>query len=188
MSDTIMRQATLAADEPAFSTVLLASTGAASRFVLRGGDALAPALHAICALPLRINSASQNRDASALKLGPDEYLLIAHEGRADDASTTAVANQLETALAAVPHSLVDVSHRQAGIVVSGRFAADILSCFCPLDLATDAFPVGMATRTIFEKCEIVLWRRGEDDFHVEVWRSFAPYVLSLLEAARREQA
>lgn len=186
MADTIMRQATLAAHEAAFSTVLLASTGAASRFVLRGGDALAPALAEICALPPQINRASQDGGVAALKLGPDEYLLVADEGRADEASTAALAGRIEQALGAVPHSLVDVSHRQTGILVSGRFAADILSCFCPLDLALEAFPVGMATRTIFEKCEIVLWRREAETFHVEVWRSFAPYVLSLLETARRE--
>ena len=43
----------------------------------------------------------------------------------------------------------------------------------------------MATRTIFDKAEIVLWRRGEFAFHVEVWRSFAAYlVAALTEAAR----
>ena len=48
-----------------------------------------------------------------------------------------------------------------------------------------AFPVGMATRTLYDKAEIVLWRRGETTFHVEVWRSFAPHVAaSLAEAAR----
>ncbi len=43
----------------------------------------------------------------------------------------------------------------------------------------------MATRTIFDKAEIVLWRRAATTFHVEVWRSFAPYLAaSLAEAAR----
>ena len=48
-----------------------------------------------------------------------------------------------------------------------------------------AFPIGMATRTMFDKAEIVLWRRAATTFHVEVWRSFAPYLAgSLAEAAR----
>ena len=48
-----------------------------------------------------------------------------------------------------------------------------------------AFPVGFATRTLFDKAEIVLWRRAEATFHIEVWRSFAPYLAaSLAEAAR----
>lgn len=41
------------------------------------------------------------------------------------------------------------------------------------------------TRTIFEKAEVVLWR-GPDAFRVEVWRSFARYVLALLQAADRD--
>jgi hypothetical protein len=46
--------------------------------------------------------------------------------------------------------------------------------------------VGMVARTIFEKAEIVLFRSGEQAFRVEVWRSFAPYVLGLLQAADRD--
>ena len=43
----------------------------------------------------------------------------------------------------------------------------------------------MATRTLYDKAEIVLWRRAETRFHIEVWRSFAPHVAaSLGEAAK----
>jgi sarcosine oxidase subunit gamma len=38
----------------------------------------------------------------------------------------------------------------------------------------------MCTRTVFAKADIVLWRTGEQTFHVEVWRSFAGYVTGLL--------
>jgi sarcosine oxidase subunit gamma len=57
----------------------------------------------------------------------------------------------------------------------------MLNAGCPLDLDERAFPVGMATRTLFMKADIVLWRVAEQKFHIEVWRSFAPYVWSLLE-------
>ena len=56
----------------------------------------------------------------------------------------------------------------------------------PLDLDQAAFPVGMCTRTLFGKAEIVLWRKADDAFRVEVWRSFAPYVLGCLGEACRE--
>jgi sarcosine oxidase, subunit gamma len=83
------------------------------------------------------------------------------------------------------HSLVDVSHRQIGLVASGPGAARVLNAGCPLDLDLKAFPVGFATRTLFYKVEIVLWRRAETTFHVDVWRSFAPHLVgSLAEAAR----
>ena len=61
-----------------------------------------------------------------------------------------------------------------------------LSAGCPLDLSDGAFPVGMATRTMLAKCEIVLWRRDPQRYHVEIWRSFADYAANFLaEAARR---
>jgi sarcosine oxidase, subunit gamma len=83
------------------------------------------------------------------------------------------------------HSLVDVSHRQIGLVASGPAVARTLNAGCPLDLGLKAFPIGMATRTLFDKAEIVLWRRAGTTFHVEVWRSFAPWLAaSLAEAAR----
>jgi sarcosine oxidase subunit gamma len=59
---------------------------------------------------------------------------------------------------------------------------------CPLDLAESAFPVGMCTRTILGKAPILLSRPEPDVFHVDVWRSFAPYAWSLLDEARQEFA
>jgi sarcosine oxidase subunit gamma len=64
--------------------------------------------------------------------------------------------------------------------VSGPHAATILSGACPLDLDLSEFPVGMCTRTVLAKGDIVLWRTGEDSFHLEVWRSFSGYVTGLL--------
>ena len=85
-----------------------------------------------------------------------------------------------------PASIVDVSHRTIGIEISGSRAAWCLNGFCALDLAPHTFPVGMCTRTLFGKAEIVLWRTASTIFHIEVARSFAPYVWQCLEEARRE--
>jgi sarcosine oxidase, subunit gamma len=57
-----------------------------------------------------------------------------------------------------------------------------------LDLDLSAFPVGMCTRTVLAKAEIVLWRTSQDVFHVEVWRSFADYVSRFLAEVAREFA
>ena len=118
---------------------------------------------------------------AALWLGPDEWLLLAPGEEAD-----ALASLLEANLAGVAHSLVDVTHREIALEIEGARAARGLNAGCPLDLAERAFPVGMVTRTLLGKCEIVLWRRGPQRFHVEVWRSFADYAWDfLVEAARR---
>jgi sarcosine oxidase subunit gamma len=67
----------------------------------------------------------------------------------------------------------------------GSAVTDVLNAGCPLDLDAAEFPVGMCTRTVLAKSEIVLWRRGVDSFRLEVARSFTPYVRAfLMEAAR----
>jgi sarcosine oxidase, subunit gamma len=113
---------------------------------------------------------------ATLWLGPDEYLLIG----SDDGSRDGALAALENALAQVPHALVDISHRQFALEVSGPHATAILSAACPLDLDLGEFPVGMCTRTVLAKADIVLWRTRDDAFHIEVWRSFAGYVTGLL--------
>ena len=108
---------------------------------------------------------------TALWLGPDEWLLLAPPGTLDPAISVPGA------------AVVDIGHRQVGLVLEGPGAADALAAGCPLDLHPSAYPPGMCTRTVFGKAEIVLWRQGEARFHIEVWRSFAGYVHGLLEAA-----
>jgi sarcosine oxidase, subunit gamma len=167
---------------PAGPRLTLAEASAAARFILRGGEAARAACSAAfgAELPSKLGPAGEGERRGALWLGPDEWLLIA-----EGADAVTLRPEIEEALAATPHSLVDVSHRQIGIVASGPAAARALSAGCPLDLELNAFPRGMATRTIFDKAEIVLWRLEATTFHVEIWRSFAPYlVASLIEAAR----
>ena len=112
---------------------------------------------------------------SALRLGPDEWLLVADDERA-----------IECDLAGGAHSLVDVSHRNTAFLVTGPRAAEALEHGCPRDLSLDAFPVGACCRTVLGKCEIVLWRGKADAFRVEVWRSFAPYAMDFLAEACRD--
>ncbi len=95
-------------------------------------------------------------------------------------AAAAIADALERALADLPHALVDIGHRQFALEVRGPHAAAILSGACPLDLDLAKFPVGMCTRTVLAKADIVLWRTRDDAFHLEVWRSFGGYVAGLL--------
>jgi sarcosine oxidase subunit gamma len=118
---------------------------------------------------------------SALWMGPDEWLLLMPCTEA--AKTT---ERLITALSGLPHSLVDASHRNAGLEATGPRAATVLNAGCPLDLYPAAFPTGMCTRTVLAKAEIVLWRTGPQRFHVETWRSFADYVWRFLEQAAKD--
>jgi sarcosine oxidase subunit gamma len=154
----------------------------AARFILRGGEAVRVACGMVFGAepPSRLGPASEGAGRAALWLGPDEWLLIA-----DSADAADIGGVLESVLEGTAHSLVDVSHRQIGLIASGPAAARVLNAGCPLDIDLKSFPVGFATRTLFDKAEIVLWRRAAATFHVEVWASFAPYLVgSLAEAAR----
>ena len=115
---------------------------------------------------------------AALWVGPDERLLLTSVPDGDT-----MTEQLSAALTDLAHSLVDVSHRQVAFEITGPQARDLLNAGCPLDLHPASFPVGMCTRTLLGKCDIVLWRKGAGTFHVEVWRSFADYASRFLAEA-----
>ena len=151
------------------------------RWVLRGDGAVRAAAEAALGVPLpdapcRAGVAGER---AALWLGPDEWLLLAPAGEAG------LADRLGRALVAEPHSLVDVSHRQLALRVHGPHAATVLAAGCPLDLDARHFPLGMCTRTVLGKAEVVLWRTDAQAFRIEVWRSFAPYVAEFLVEASR---
>ena len=131
-------------------------------------------------IPAEACRALTREGRAALWLGPDEWLLIAPV-----AQGASVAEQLATALAGLPHSLVDVGHRQSGCELRGPAAATLLSAGCPLDLDERAFPVGMCTRTVLAKAEVVLWRTATETFRIEVARSFVAYVSEFLAEAGR---
>lgn len=155
----------------------------ATRLLLRGdSDVMAAALGAL-GLPFAPTAcrAVWQADLAALWLGPDERLLLARQGASGE-----LCDLMGEALEGRAHSLVEISHRQCALEVSGSQAAVLLNCGCPLDLDPGAFPVGMCTRTVLGKAEILLWRTAEHTFHLEVWRSFAPYVSKLLALAARE--
>jgi sarcosine oxidase subunit gamma len=122
-------------------------------------------------------------DRATLWLGPDEHLLW-QASRQPDLPIDA----LEQALSSHPHSLVEISHRQMALELTGPHAATILAGACPLDLDIEHFPVGMCTRTILAKADMILWRTSSEQFHVEIWRSFQNYAVALLEEIGLEYA
>ena len=127
--------------------------------------------------PERTSTAPRARASrAALRLGPDEWLLIGPDG---DGHPGARAGRC---------SLVDVGHRNVGLTVSGTLAAEVLSSGVMLDLDVAAFPVGMATRTLFTKAEIVLWRRAPTTSMSRSGAPSQPYLRAVLAEAAREYA
>ena len=147
-----------------------------TRFLFRGRDAARQAVAAALGItaPDALRAAS-NGSTDALWLGPDEWLLLGADPDAD----------LAEALSGIAHSLVDIGDRQLGFEASGANLLPVLNAGCPLDLSRAAFPVGMCTRTLLAKSEIVLWRRADNVFHIEVARSLAPYLSAYLAEVAR---
>lgn len=152
----------LAADSPGSAGVRLAALPPTARWIIRG-DTFDVGL-----VKPDVCGATVNGDRALLWLGPDEFLLLAPEGADGGKMAT------------------DISHRDTAIEVSGPHAAWAINAFCALDLHPSAFPVGMCTRTVLAKVQVILWRTDMHTFRVEVARSFAPYVWACLEEARRE--
>jgi sarcosine oxidase subunit gamma len=138
--------------------VTLAPAAPQVRLSLRAKDTglLATALGR--ALPDRIGTHAEG----IARLGPDEWYALLPEG-------TPVPDA-----AGQPVSVVDVSARAVGFTLMGPGAVAALMRGCPLDLGQ--FTPGRATRTLFETVEIQIWMLAPDAFHVEVWRSFAPWL------------
>ena len=175
------------ADTPRFRLV---DAPPLARFVFRAQDAaIAPASQAYgLGLPKEMNRGASHGERGkpgarvALHLGPDEWWLIVPEAEGPD-----VAFGLENALAGIPHSLVEVSHRQVGFVLEGEGAASLLNAGCPLDLSERAFPQGMATRTLFNRVGLMIWRIAPTMFRIEIDRTMAPYFVSSLAEAAKDQ-
>ena len=134
-------------------------------------------------LSSRINTAATAGSLSSLRLGPDEWLLLA-----DGDPSPVLHDLLSGRIEAKPYAAVDITDRLVGLEIAGPEVEDVLAAGCPLPLETQAFPVGRATRTLYAKAEIVLWRRAEQRFRIEVGRSFAPYLVGLLATVIRDEA
>jgi sarcosine oxidase, subunit gamma len=169
------------ADPGTTAGVSLRALPATAQFIFRGAAAaiVGAGTGFGVTLPETACRAAENSAKAALWLGPDEFLLLAP---ADD--EPAAEHAILAALRDIPHALVNVGHRNVALEVAGPRAARLLNAGCPLDLDEPAFPVGMCTRAVLAKAQIVLWRRTPDMFYLNVWRSYARYVWDFLVEAR----
>ena len=153
------------------------------KLVLRGaatvaglaGDALG------FALPDAVNRATSGDGCRALRLGPDEVVLLLDKDR-----KAATLEALAATLAGHHHALVDISARLVALEISGAPVRDTLAAACPLDLHPRAFGPDQATRSLFGKAEVILDCLAPARFRLLTNRSFAAYVRRLLAEAGRE--
>lgn len=161
----------------------VSSLGPATRYVLRVAPAVAARIGHAGAFDLTgaINSVRAEGVFLSARLGPDEWLLLGPDGEDEQ-----LARDVEQALSGEHYALVDISHRNVAVAVSGTSAAKVLNAGVPIDLDDAVFAPGSATRTVLGKAEIVLMRVGPEPlYRVECWRSFGEYVRAYLEEAAR---
>jgi len=132
------------------------------------------------ALDMPINRSVVTGTVVSSRLGPDEWLVSM-----PDNDVANIREGLTDAFSGIFHSIVDVSHRNFLISISGPQAPQIINSGCPLDLRDGAFSLDKVTRTVFGKVEIVLRRSSRDSYQIECWRSFAPYVHGFLTRVAR---
>lgn len=132
-------------------------------------------------LPTRVGQGAHKGNRSAWCMGPDEWLLHAPEDQQG-----AIVDAFAAIRDSAAHSLVVISDREIAYGLTGPRATELLTTGCPIDLRKIA--VGNAKRTVFDSAQVVLIRDGENDWRLEVWRSFAPHVEALLTTAHRELA
>ncbi len=190
----VRRIGVLEAFEPfsAGTQISIRALPAAARFALRLSPEIASSIRQLAGMDITrsINRASFSDDRIAARLGPDEWILIAPEPH-----HVAVLSQASAQLSPYHHALVDISHRNIAIEVSGGAVVDVINAGCPLDLNDDQFAPGHSTRTLLGKTEIILMRLSDtklaDDsssarYRIECWRSFGPYLQHFLVGAAQE--
>jgi len=143
------------------------------------GDAEAmAAVHQVLGvqLPLTPNTTTAGNDATAIWLGPDEWLLLAEP----DASGSLV-TELQTALAGHFASVVDISAGQTVIRLSGPPTLNVLARGCALDLHPSVFPPGACAQTLLARAQVLLIAVDDTPtIDIIVRRSFTPYVAAWL--------
>jgi sarcosine oxidase, subunit gamma len=158
MSDVMTRSDPVASTPFAGKGVTISLAPPMARYSLRARQAQALETLLKVKLPKSIGATAGGMAC----LGPDEWFLRA------DADTAIPTGE------GLPIAITNISERSVGLVVEGPGAAQLIMSGCPQDI--ERFAVGKASRTIFETVEIILIREAEERFHIEVWRSFAPWL------------
>ncbi|WP_028812034.1 sarcosine oxidase subunit gamma [Streptomyces flavidovirens] len=151
---------------------------------LQPGSAAAQAVEAALGLtlpgPLR---AGMSGDVKLLWMGPDEWLLVAPEGRQHD-----LVAQLRSAIGDEFATVTDVSAQRTTLALSGHLVREVLAQGCAIDLDPRVTPVGSCLTTVLAQAPITLVVRG--DAASSVWllvrSSFASYLATWLVDACTE--
>jgi len=126
-------------------------------------------------LPTEAGTSARAGDLSVLWLGPDEWLIIAAPGAAEQ-----VTGRLRSAFGTEYASVVDVSAQRTTLHLGGPRVRDVLAQGCALDLHPSRFPVGRCAQTMLAQAPVILLPLAADEYWLLVRASFARYLADWL--------
>jgi sarcosine oxidase, subunit gamma len=144
-----------------------------------GANAFGPAVAGVLGVTPAVepNTAATSGDISVLWLGPDEWLVTAPTEKGE------LVERLETALAGMHHSLIDVSHGRVVLELEGIQARTVLAQAMSLDLRPRVFGPGCCAQTPLARVPVILQQiDATPRFRIIVRASFAPYVTEWLQS------
>ncbi|MEU2422525.1 sarcosine oxidase subunit gamma family protein [Streptomyces sp. NPDC007851] len=152
---------------------------------VRPGSAAARAVETCLGVPLpgpvRAELAG---DVEVLWMGPDEWLLVAPDGRADD-----LLARLRSAVGDEFATVTDVSAQRTTLALSGHLVRAVLAQGCAVDLDPRVTPAGSCPTTLLAQAPVTLVVRDDaaaPDVRLLVRASFAAYLAAWLVDACTE--
>lgn len=134
------------------------------------------------AVPAKPNTVAANDDVSVLWLGPNEWLIVMHDGREQETMQA-----LCDALVGRHFAVTDVSDSRAVIGLSGPHARDVLMKGCSLDLHPRTFGPHQCAQSALARCHMLLHQIDDaPTYDIYIHRSFVDYVWRWLEDAAQE--
>ena len=140
-------------------------------------------------LPQAPNTTAEAGGLAVLWLGPDEWLVLRHDG--EPGAEAALAGTLRAALGDLHAAVTEVGESLACIHVAGPRAIDVIAKGCPLDLHPSLFGgPGHCAQSHLSKTAITLHQVGGGEhgpaFDLYTRRSFSDYLWRWLSDAARE--
>jgi sarcosine oxidase subunit gamma len=123
-------------------------------------------------LPVKANTVNGNGDTKILWLGPNEWWVVAPEGKTEELLAS-----LRQAFQGQHTAVTDVSESRTVITLTGRNARDLLVRGISLDLHPRVFAAGQCAQTSLSKTNILLHQTDDaPSYDIYVLKSFADYL------------
>lgn len=121
---------------------------------------------------------SLSQDKGIAWMSPDEALILCpYDSVADTIAS------LNKALSKAHALVANVSDARALFEVKGPNAREVMAKLAPVDLAPDAFTLGMFRRTRMAQVAAAFWMVDETSFRIVCFRSVAEYMFGILKMA-----